>query len=113
MRLKKAVNPLFMLYCHDERLNKLSVSPGPLMVIVEYCKYGNLSNFLRAKREFFLPYRVLKPGQKPKYSPPACLTCGGWLSPQSESPSALDSTLFPLMSSTFSPLVQIHMYTTG
>uniref|UniRef100_A0A8C9Z9B6 Vascular endothelial growth factor receptor 3 n=1 Tax=Sander lucioperca TaxID=283035 RepID=A0A8C9Z9B6_SANLU len=30
---------------------------GPLMVIVEYCKYGNLSNFLRAKREFFLPYR--------------------------------------------------------
>uniref|UniRef100_A0A8C2PXB1 Vascular endothelial growth factor receptor 3 n=1 Tax=Cyprinus carpio TaxID=7962 RepID=A0A8C2PXB1_CYPCA len=31
---------------------------GPLMVIVEYCKYGNLSNFLRAKREFFLPYRV-------------------------------------------------------
>uniref|UniRef100_A0A8C1TAY7 Vascular endothelial growth factor receptor 3 n=1 Tax=Cyprinus carpio TaxID=7962 RepID=A0A8C1TAY7_CYPCA len=33
---------------------------GPLMVIVEYCKYGNLSNFLRAKREFFLPYRHLK-----------------------------------------------------
>uniref|UniRef100_A0A674MU93 Vascular endothelial growth factor receptor 3 n=1 Tax=Takifugu rubripes TaxID=31033 RepID=A0A674MU93_TAKRU len=31
---------------------------GPLMVVVEYCKYGNLSNFLRAKREFFLPYRV-------------------------------------------------------
>uniref|UniRef100_A0A8C6TGS2 Vascular endothelial growth factor receptor 3 n=1 Tax=Neogobius melanostomus TaxID=47308 RepID=A0A8C6TGS2_9GOBI len=31
---------------------------GPLMVIVEFCKYGNLSNFLRAKREFFLPYRV-------------------------------------------------------
>lgn len=30
------------------------------MVIVEYCKYGNLSNFLRAKREFFLPYRVIK-----------------------------------------------------
>uniref|UniRef100_A0A672TEN9 Vascular endothelial growth factor receptor 3 n=1 Tax=Sinocyclocheilus grahami TaxID=75366 RepID=A0A672TEN9_SINGR len=30
---------------------------GPLMVIVEYCKYGNLSYFLRAKREFFLPYR--------------------------------------------------------
>ena len=37
-----------------------SVSLGPLMVIVEYCKYGNLSNFLRAKREFFLPYRVSK-----------------------------------------------------
>uniref|UniRef100_A0AAZ3S6F0 Vascular endothelial growth factor receptor 3 n=1 Tax=Oncorhynchus tshawytscha TaxID=74940 RepID=A0AAZ3S6F0_ONCTS len=31
---------------------------GPLMVVVEYCKYGNLSNYLRAKREFFLPYRT-------------------------------------------------------
>uniref|UniRef100_A0A4W4F6C2 Vascular endothelial growth factor receptor 3 n=1 Tax=Electrophorus electricus TaxID=8005 RepID=A0A4W4F6C2_ELEEL len=31
---------------------------GPLMVVVEYCKYGNLSNYLRAKREFFLPYRM-------------------------------------------------------
>ncbi|XP_053422953.1 vascular endothelial growth factor receptor 3 isoform X2 [Nycticebus coucang] len=29
---------------------------GPLMVIVEFCKYGNLSNFLRAKREAFHPY---------------------------------------------------------
>uniref|UniRef100_A0A3B4AE65 Vascular endothelial growth factor receptor 3 n=1 Tax=Periophthalmus magnuspinnatus TaxID=409849 RepID=A0A3B4AE65_9GOBI len=34
---------------------------GPLMVIVEYCKYGNLSNFLRSKREFFLPYRDRSP----------------------------------------------------
>uniref|UniRef100_A0A8C6TEL3 Vascular endothelial growth factor receptor 3 n=1 Tax=Neogobius melanostomus TaxID=47308 RepID=A0A8C6TEL3_9GOBI len=34
---------------------------GPLMVIVEFCKYGNLSNFLRAKREFFLPYRDRSP----------------------------------------------------
>lgn len=31
---------------------------GPLMVIVEFCKYGNLSNFLRAKREAFNPYAV-------------------------------------------------------
>lgn len=31
---------------------------GPLMVIVEFCKYGNLSNFLRAKREAFSPYAV-------------------------------------------------------
>ncbi|XP_067900114.1 vascular endothelial growth factor receptor 3 isoform X1 [Heterodontus francisci] len=30
---------------------------GPLMVIVEYCKYGNLSNYLRSKREDFIPYR--------------------------------------------------------
>ncbi|XP_055286716.1 vascular endothelial growth factor receptor 3 isoform X2 [Moschus berezovskii] len=28
---------------------------GPLMVIVEFCKYGNLSNFLRTKREAFNP----------------------------------------------------------
>ncbi|XP_029458469.1 vascular endothelial growth factor receptor 1 isoform X2 [Rhinatrema bivittatum] len=26
---------------------------GPLMVVVEYCKYGNLSNYLKSKREFF------------------------------------------------------------
>ncbi|XP_026217644.1 vascular endothelial growth factor receptor 1 isoform X2 [Anabas testudineus] len=26
---------------------------GPLMVIVEYCRYGNLSNFLKSKREVF------------------------------------------------------------
>uniref|UniRef100_A0A672IUV5 Vascular endothelial growth factor receptor 3 n=1 Tax=Salarias fasciatus TaxID=181472 RepID=A0A672IUV5_SALFA len=45
---------------------------GPLMVIVEYCKYGNLSNFLRAKREFFLPYRVSKICRKMKAGrPPA------------------------------------------
>ncbi|XP_028669590.1 vascular endothelial growth factor receptor 3 [Erpetoichthys calabaricus] len=34
---------------------------GPLMVIVEYCKYGNLSNYLRTKRETFLPYRDHSP----------------------------------------------------
>lgn len=28
------------------------------MVIVEFCKYGNLSNFLRVKRETFNPYAV-------------------------------------------------------
>nr|XP_047928796.1 vascular endothelial growth factor receptor 1 isoform X3 [Anser cygnoides]XP_047928797.1 vascular endothelial growth factor receptor 1 isoform X4 [Anser cygnoides] len=28
---------------------------GPLMVIVEYCKYGNLSNYLKSKRNFFCP----------------------------------------------------------
>ncbi|XP_004680229.1 PREDICTED: vascular endothelial growth factor receptor 1 [Condylura cristata] len=26
---------------------------GPLMVIVEYCKYGNLSNYLKSKRDLF------------------------------------------------------------
>uniref|UniRef100_A0A669QT86 receptor protein-tyrosine kinase n=1 Tax=Phasianus colchicus TaxID=9054 RepID=A0A669QT86_PHACC len=31
---------------------------GPLMVIVEYCKYGNLSNYLKSKRNFFSPTKV-------------------------------------------------------
>uniref|UniRef100_A0A8C3KK75 Vascular endothelial growth factor receptor 3 n=1 Tax=Calidris pygmaea TaxID=425635 RepID=A0A8C3KK75_9CHAR len=37
---------------------------GPLMVIVEFCKYGNLSNYLRTKREGFSPYRVKRQGQE-------------------------------------------------
>lgn len=56
---------------------KASAPPGPLMVVVEYCKYGNLSNFLRAKREFFLPYRVSKtyPGpQRNAFQPIFCLS---------------------------------------
>lgn len=32
--------------------------PGPLMVIVEYCKYGNLSNYLKSKRNLFCPNKV-------------------------------------------------------
>ncbi|XP_074133007.1 vascular endothelial growth factor receptor kdr-like isoform X1 [Sminthopsis crassicaudata] len=31
---------------------------GPLMVIVEFCKYGNLSNFLRGKRGDFIAYKT-------------------------------------------------------
>ncbi|XP_067891290.1 vascular endothelial growth factor receptor 2 isoform X2 [Heterodontus francisci] len=30
---------------------------GPLMVIVEFCKYGNLSNYLRSKRNNYVPYK--------------------------------------------------------
>ncbi|XP_026185706.1 vascular endothelial growth factor receptor kdr-like [Mastacembelus armatus] len=30
---------------------------GPLMMIVEFCKYGNLSNYLRSKREDFVVYK--------------------------------------------------------
>ncbi|TSQ81014.1 Vascular endothelial growth factor receptor kdr-like [Bagarius yarrelli] len=30
---------------------------GPLMIIVEYCKYGNLSNYLRGKRGDFVVYK--------------------------------------------------------
>ncbi|CAM5108796.1 unnamed protein product [Eretmochelys imbricata] len=31
---------------------------GPLMVIVEYCKFGNLSTYLRSKRNEFVPYKT-------------------------------------------------------
>lgn len=31
---------------------------GPLMIIVEYCKYGNLSNYLRSRRGDFVVYKV-------------------------------------------------------
>ncbi|KAK7922469.1 hypothetical protein WMY93_009371 [Mugilogobius chulae] len=30
---------------------------GPLMMIVEFCKYGNLSNYLRSKRDDFVVYK--------------------------------------------------------
>lgn len=30
---------------------------GPLMMIVEFCKYGNLSNYLRGKRDDFIVYK--------------------------------------------------------
>lgn len=36
----------------------LPFSTGPLMMIVEFCKYGNLSNYLRGKRDDFLVYKV-------------------------------------------------------
>ncbi|XP_021078360.1 vascular endothelial growth factor receptor 1 [Mus pahari] len=54
---------------------------GPLMVIVEYCKYGNLSNYLKSKRDLFCLNKDaalhmelkkenlepgLEPGQKPR-----------------------------------------------
>uniref|UniRef100_A0AAR2KMC8 receptor protein-tyrosine kinase n=1 Tax=Pygocentrus nattereri TaxID=42514 RepID=A0AAR2KMC8_PYGNA len=34
---------------------------GPLMVIVEYCKYGNLSSYLKSKRGEYSPFKVNKP----------------------------------------------------
>ncbi|XP_044283179.1 vascular endothelial growth factor receptor kdr-like [Varanus komodoensis] len=40
---------------------------GPLMVVVEYCKYGNLSNYLRGKRGDFVackPQENLGPAEK-------------------------------------------------
>lgn len=37
---------------------RASFFSGPLMMIVEYCKYGNLSNYLRSKRADFIVYKV-------------------------------------------------------
>ncbi|XP_015427020.1 PREDICTED: vascular endothelial growth factor receptor 3 [Myotis davidii] len=37
------------------------------VVIVEFCKYGNLSNFLRAKREAFSPYAEKSPEQRRRF----------------------------------------------
>lgn len=49
------------LLCSASKLIWLSLSfLGPLMVIVEYCKYGNLSNYLRGKRGDFIAYKVRK-----------------------------------------------------
>ncbi|XP_053319585.1 vascular endothelial growth factor receptor 3 isoform X2 [Spea bombifrons] len=42
-------------------LGACTKSNGPLMVIVEFCKYGNLSNYLRTKRDGFIPYRERSP----------------------------------------------------
>uniref|UniRef100_A0A452SD78 Vascular endothelial growth factor receptor 1 n=1 Tax=Ursus americanus TaxID=9643 RepID=A0A452SD78_URSAM len=43
---------------------------GPLMVIVEYCKYGNLSNYLKSKRDLFFLNKVRNfGGEKEKMEP--------------------------------------------
>ncbi|XP_060688486.1 vascular endothelial growth factor receptor kdr-like [Hemiscyllium ocellatum] len=39
---------------------------GPLMVIVEYCKYGNLSNYLRSKRNDFILVKCQKNIDQPE-----------------------------------------------
>ncbi|KAM3860708.1 LOW QUALITY PROTEIN: vascular endothelial growth factor receptor 1 [Diretmus argenteus] len=41
---------------------------GPLMVIVEYCRYGNLSTYLKSKRTVFVHHRVSSAVQR---SPPS------------------------------------------
>uniref|UniRef100_A0A673G7B8 receptor protein-tyrosine kinase n=1 Tax=Sinocyclocheilus rhinocerous TaxID=307959 RepID=A0A673G7B8_9TELE len=40
---------------------------GPLMLIVEYCKFGNLSAYLKSKREVFLLNRVKEGDMKEGY----------------------------------------------
>ncbi|XP_069055619.1 vascular endothelial growth factor receptor 3 isoform X1 [Pleurodeles waltl] len=42
-------------------LGACTKSNGPLMVIVEFCKYGNLSNYLRTRRDGFVPSREKSP----------------------------------------------------
>uniref|UniRef100_A0A8C7PIZ6 receptor protein-tyrosine kinase n=1 Tax=Oncorhynchus mykiss TaxID=8022 RepID=A0A8C7PIZ6_ONCMY len=37
---------------------------GPLMVIVEYCRYGNLSTYLKSKRDVFLLNKVSSPSRE-------------------------------------------------
>lgn len=48
------------------------VRAGPLMVIVEYCCHGNLSTFLKTKREVFVCDTV-SPRNRPRCL--ACATC--------------------------------------
>uniref|UniRef100_A0A6I8N2D2 receptor protein-tyrosine kinase n=1 Tax=Ornithorhynchus anatinus TaxID=9258 RepID=A0A6I8N2D2_ORNAN len=48
-------------------LGACTKSGGPLMVIVEFCKYGNLSNYLRGKRGDFIAFKSQEgsePGEK-------------------------------------------------
>ena len=62
-----ALAPCFcsiVIRCHmlqepvSEVLFYLCISPGPILVITEYCCYGDLLNFLRRKRESFLNSQV-------------------------------------------------------
>lgn len=53
--------PFHYLHCGSHTVESLTwiiTSTGPLMMIVEFCKYGNLSNYLRSKRDDFIVYKV-------------------------------------------------------
>lgn len=62
--------PLFYVLCSSVDVNftgtrhfhtvipDLFFPAGPLMVIVEYCKHGNLSSYLKGKRGEYSPYKV-------------------------------------------------------
>uniref|UniRef100_A0A8C1Z5P2 receptor protein-tyrosine kinase n=1 Tax=Cyprinus carpio TaxID=7962 RepID=A0A8C1Z5P2_CYPCA len=58
---------------------------GPLMVIVEYCKFGNLSAYLKSKREVFLLNRVKRLNSY-------CLSSAGSL-PESNDPLLLEDLI--------------------
>ena len=53
---------------------------APILVIVEYCRYGNLCHFLRSKRESFI--KENGPGEN-AYTPEPHSDSGGLLSPKS------------------------------
>lgn len=59
---------------NQSSLSSLSLS-GPLMVIVEYCKHGNLSSYLKSKRGEYSPFKVKEPWTPSKYKH-KCLYCG-------------------------------------
>lgn len=48
------------------------------MMIVEFCKYGNLSNYLRGKRDDFVVYKVSQEGLfgKPHQKVPVHVSSG-------------------------------------
>ena len=63
-------------------------SAGPLMVIVEYCKHGNLSSYLKSKRAEYSPYKVndVEPLTQPmnRSRPSDVVTSGPELGTQSQ-----------------------------
>lgn len=54
-----------MGWCVRGALTPLLAALGPVLVITEYCCYGDLLNFLRRKAEAMLG-PSLNPGQDPK-----------------------------------------------
>lgn len=55
--------------------------PGPVLVITEYCCYGDLLNFLRRKAEAMLG-PSLSPGQDPRQAPATRTSTGKEIHPQ-------------------------------
>lgn len=53
----KSFNVVFNRMCNCP-CHSLAHFSAPLMVIVEYCKHGNLSSYLKSKRGDYSPYKV-------------------------------------------------------
>lgn len=58
MLVTRSYNSHMMLLWYENQYMLLSLLQGPLLVITEYCCYGDLLNFLRRKRESFLNSQV-------------------------------------------------------